>query len=181
MSRIGNVAIEVPKGVTVSITPTTVKAKGSKGELVLDYKGHVKVTEKEGKLYVARFNDERQSKAFHGLYHRLITNLLKGVTVGFSKDLELQGVGYKVAMKGKTLVMNLGYSHPVEVETPKGITISTPSPTQIKVEGIDKQQVGQVAAELRKWRAPEPYKGKGIRYVGEYVPRKAGKSGGKKK
>lgn len=181
MSRIGNVPIQMPKGVKLTITPTTVTAKGPKGELSLNYKGHVKVEEKEEKVYVSRFNDERESKAFHGLYHRLITNLLKGVTEGFVKDLEVQGVGYKVAMRGKTLVMSLGFSHPVEIDSPKGITITTPSPTLIKVEGSDKQQVGQVAAELRSHRPPEPYKGKGVRYVGEYVPRKAGKSGGKKK
>lgn len=180
MSRIGNIPIPVPSGVNVNSSGTEIKVKGPKGELGLDFQGRVEVKVENNEINVRRFDDSRQSRAFHGLYQRLITNLVLGVSEGFKKDLEVQGVGYRVQMQGKKLVMSLGYSHPVEIDPPAGITISTPTQTTISVEGADKQRVGQVAAELRSKRPPEPYKGKGVRYVGEYVPRKAGKSGGKK-
>lgn len=180
MSRIGNVPITVPSGVTVNLDDTGVKVKGPKGELGIEYHGRVEIKQENGEITVKRFKDDSQSKAFHGLYHRLITNMITGVTDGFKKELEVQGVGYRVQMQGKKLVMNLGFSHPVEIDPPKGITLSAPSQTEIAVEGADKQMVGQVAAQLRKYRPPEPYKGKGVRYKGEYIVRKAGKSGGKK-
>ena len=180
MSRIGNNPISLPSGVNVNTSGTEITVKGPKGELGLDFQGRVEVKVEDNEIHVRRFDDSKKSRAFHGTYQRLITNLVLGVSEGFKKELEVQGVGYRVQMKGKTLVMNLGYSHPVEVNPPAGITLSTPTPTTVAVEGYDKQQVGQLAAELRAKRPPEPYKGKGVRYLGEYVPRKAGKASGKK-
>jgi len=189
MSRISNVPITVPKGVTVTVGDTDVKVKGPKGELAIEYHGRVTIEQKDGEISVsanpADLNEDgkpkdSQTKANLGLYYRLVLNMIIGVTEGFKKELEVQGVGYRAQMKGKKLVLNLGFSHPVEMDPPAGITFSAPSQTEIAVEGADKQMVGQLAAQIRKYRVPEPYKGKGVRYKGEYIVRKAGKSGGKK-
>ena len=180
MSRIGKIPIAIPKGVDVKMGPgPLVSVKGPKGTSTLDYRDHVVVKNEEGALHVARKSDERQDRAYHGLYQRLVVNLVKGVTVGFQKDLELIGVGYRAAMDGKTLVLNLGFSHDIRYQADEGITLATPKPTQIIISGVDKQKVGQVAANIRAYRPPEPYKGKGIRYAGEHVRRKVGKAGAK--
>lgn len=176
MSRIGKLPIAVPKGVTVTIKGTEVQVKGPKGTLSVPHLGRVAVKQEGEQLTVARYDDSRQSKAYHGLYQRLISNSIKGVTDGFSKELEIQGVGYRAAMTGKDLNMSLGYSHPVIYKAPEGITFSVPKQTTVIISGTDKQAVGQVAAEIRELRPVEPYKGKGVRYLGERVIRKAGKS-----
>lgn len=176
MSRIGKLPIPLPDKVTVTITETSVTVKGPKGELKVDHHARVSVTKEGNDLLVQRFDDSRQSRAFHGLYQRLINNCVIGVTQGFRKELEIQGVGYRAAVQGKDLNLSLGFSHPMVITPPSGITFATPKPTTIVVEGIDKQVVGQAAAEIRKVRPVEPYKGKGVRYSGERVLRKAGKS-----
>ncbi len=176
MSRIGKLPIAVPSGVTVTINGTEVKVKGPKGELSVDHEGRVEVTQEDGQLTVKRPDDARQSRMFHGLYQRLIRNCVIGVTEGFKKELEIQGVGFRAELKGKALKLSLGFSHPLEIQPPEGITFVVPDQTHVTVEGIDKQKVGQVAANVRRWRPVEPYKGKGVRYVGERVIRKAGKS-----
>lgn len=176
MSRIGKLPIPVPAGVEVTIKGTVVSVKGPKGTLSVDTKGHVDVQKEEGILVVRRFDDSRQSRAFHGLYQRLISNCVTGVNDGFRRELEIQGVGFRAAMTGKDLNLSLGFSHPVVVSPPEGITFTVPKATSVIVEGIDKQVVGQVASEIRKLRPVEPYKGKGVRYLGERVIRKAGKS-----
>lgn len=177
MSRIGKQPIPVPSGVTVTVDGDTVKVKGPKGELTQAIRPEVTVAVEDGQVVVTRVNDSKANRALHGLTRSLVANMVEGVTDGFRKTLEMVGVGYRAEKKGKTLVINAGYSHPVQYPEPEGLTLSTPAPTQIVVEGIDKQQVGQVAAEIRAVRPPEPYKGKGIRYQGEYVRRKAGKAG----
>lgn len=177
MSRIGNKPVEIPEGVTVSVDKHVVTVKGPKGELTMDYKAPIEVKVEENKVIVSRPNDSKINKAMHGLYRSLIDNLVVGVTEGYSKDLEIKGIGYRAQMKGNDLEMSLGYSHPIVVPAPEGISISVADSTKIKVEGIDKQLVGQVAAVIKSKRKVEPYKGKGIRYVGEHVRRKAGKAG----
>ena len=177
MSRIGKIPIAVPKGVDCKIEQSLVSIKGPKGLLQVDTQGRVGLDLSDGQLTLARPNDDKQNKAFHGLYQRLISNMVIGVTEGFMKDLEIQGVGYRAQMEGKTLVCQLGHSHPIRFESPEGITIECPDQTHVKISGYDKQAVGQFAADIRKWRKPEPYKGKGIRYRGEYVRRKVGKAG----
>ena len=177
MSRIGKIPIALPSGVQVTHTGSVISVKGPKGALSLDYRDHVVVKNEDGALHVARKSDEQQDRAYHGLYQRMLTNLVHGVTAGFQKDLELVGVGYRGAMDGTTLVLALGYSHEIRYVPEEGITIATPKPTQIVVAGVDKQRVGQVAAIIRGFRPPEPYKGKGIRYVGEHIRRKVGKAG----
>ncbi|MDK2973229.1 MAG: large subunit ribosomal protein [Candidatus Sumerlaeota bacterium] len=179
MSRIGKLPIAVPKGVDIKVDKAVVNVKGPKGTLSVDTLGRVDVKVEDGNILVARYSDDRQSRAFHGLYQRLISNCVKGVSEGFKKELEIQGVGYRAAVQGKKLVLSLGYSHPIEVDPPAGVTFSSPKQTEIVIEGADKQVVGQVAANIRGYRPPEPYKGKGVRYKGEYVRRKVGKSGGK--
>jgi large subunit ribosomal protein L6 len=179
MSRIGKKPIPLPKGVDFSINGNTVKVKGPKGELMHTFTPSMKVRVENDEILVERPNDDKNERALHGLTRALINNMVQGVTEGFKKTLEIVGVGYKAEKKGKTLVVTVGYSHPVEYAEPAGITLTTPAPTVIVVEGIDKQKVGQVAAELRQFRKPEPYKGKGIRYQGEQVRRKAGKTAGK--
>jgi large subunit ribosomal protein L6 len=164
--------------VDVKIGPgPLVAVKGPKGSTSLDYRGHVEITQDGAALHVARKSDEGQDRAYHGLYQRLLGNMVKGVTKGFQRELELVGVGYRAAMDGATLVLALGYSHEIRFQPEAGITIASPKPTQIVVTGIDKQRVGQVAANIRALRPPEPYKGKGIRYAGEHVRRKVGKTG----
>ena len=177
MSRIGKMPIAVPAGVDVTIDGTTVTAKGPKGELTRTFQPMMTITREGDEIIVTRPDDSREAKAFHGLTRTLIHNMVEGVSTGFTKKLQLVGVGYRAALKGKDLEMQLGYSHPVLVEAPEGITFEVPSQTEIIVTGPSKEQVGQVAANIRKWRKPEPYKGKGIRYEGEHVRRKVGKAG----
>ena len=176
MSRIGKSPILVPAGVDVAISGSNVTVKGPKGTLVRDLPGAVTVRQDGDTLLVERPDDERQSKAMHGLVRSLVNNMVVGVSQEFSKELEIIGTGYRAALQGSTLDLSLGFSHPVKVDAPSGITFEVPSPTRIVVRGIDKEQVGQVAADIRALRKPEPYKGKGVRYLGEYVARKAGKT-----
>jgi large subunit ribosomal protein L6 len=177
MSRIGNAPVELPKGVEATVDGGAVRVKGPKGELTYETRPEVTVKVEDGQVMVSRSSDVKQVRAYHGLTRALIANMVHGVSEGYRKALEIVGVGYRADMRGEDLVLNVGYSHEVTYPAPEGITLSTPSQTQIVVEGIDKQQVGQVAAELRAVRPPEPYKGKGIRYEGEHIRRKAGKTG----
>lgn len=177
MSRIGRQPVAVPAGVDVSITAEQVVVKGPQGTLTMQRRGDIDVQKEESSVVVSRSNDERQNRAMHGLVRSLINNMVIGVTQGFVKELEIVGVGYRAQAKGpKAIELALGFSHPVNVEAPEGITFEVPAPTRIIVKGIDKELVGQVAANIRKIRKPEPYKGKGVRYLGEYVARKAGKA-----
>ena len=175
MSRIGRQPIAVPDGVDVQISAGNVTVKGPKGELQQAVDGDMKVELAEGALTVARPTDRGEHRALHGLTRSLLANMVQGVTEGYEKRLEIQGVGYRAALKGKKLELALGYSHPVAIEAPEGIDFEVPQPTEIIIKGIDKQLVGQVAADIRKRRPPEPYKGKGIRYKDEQVLRKVGK------
>jgi len=175
MSRIGRKPVPVPEAVTVEIAPGNIAVKGPKGELNQTYSQDMTVEQGEGVLTVARPTDRGEHRALHGLTRSLIANMVEGVTAGFEKRLEIQGVGYRAALKGKNLELALGFSHPVVIEAPDGIEFEVPQPTEITVRGIDKQLVGQVAADIRKRRPPEPYKGKGIRYRDEQVLRKVGK------
>ncbi|MFN2615543.1 MAG: 50S ribosomal protein L6 [Thermoleophilaceae bacterium] len=175
MSRIGKQPVPVPDGVEVSIEPEGVTVKGPKGELRERVAREIDVAQEDGELVVRRPSDRGQHRALHGLTRSLIANMVQGVTEGFEKRLELQGVGYRAQLQGRKLTLSVGYSHPVEIEAPEGIDFEVPAPTQIVVRGISKQAVGEVAASIRKRRPPEPYKGKGIRYQGEYVARKVGK------
>ncbi len=175
MSRIGRKPIAVPEAVTVEVAPGRVAVKGPKGELSQELSSAMTVAQENGTITVARPTDRGEHRALHGLTRSLIANMVEGVTEGFEKRLEIQGVGYRAALKGKNLELALGYSHPVSVEAPEGIDFEVPQPTEIVVRGIDKQLVGQVAADIRKRRPPEPYKGKGIRYRDEHVLRKVGK------
>jgi large subunit ribosomal protein L6 len=177
MSRIGRAPIIVPSGVDVALEGRRVTVKGPKGTLDRVLPPDITVRQDDGTLYVERPDDERQHRALHGLTRTLVNNMVVGVTDGFQKDLEIVGVGYRAAAQGPTtLELALGFSHPVRVEAPEGITFEVPTPTRITVRGIDKEAVGQVAANIRKLRKPEPYKGKGVRYAGEVVRRKAGKA-----
>ena len=178
MSRIGKNPIEIPQGVEVKIDGTTVTVKGPKGTLTQTFLDVVTIKQEENKIVVTRKDDS--VKNIHGLTRTLVANMVKGVTEGFTKELEIGGVGYKAQKQGKKVILTLGFSHPVEVEEPEGITIDVPTPTSIIVKGIDKQLVGQVATDIRKYRQPEPYKGKGIKYAGERIRRKEGKAGAKK-
>jgi large subunit ribosomal protein L6 len=175
MSRIGRKPITVPDGVDVQLAPGHVSVKGPKGELGQDISADMKVEREDGTVIVQRPTDRGEHRALHGLTRSLIANMVEGVTDGFEKRLEIQGVGYRASLRGRSLELLLGFSHPVSVEAPEGIEFEVPQPTEIVVRGIDKQLVGQIAADIRKRRPPEPYKGKGIRYRGEHVPRKVGK------
>lgn len=177
MSRVGNKPVDVPSGVDVKVDGSAVTVKGSKGELNRMFHERIGFDVDEGVVTVTRPDDTRESRALHGLSRALLHNMVVGVSDGFRKELEIQGVGYRATLKGKDIELLVGFSHPVTVEAPEGITFEVPEQTKIIVSGIDKEQVGQVAADIRKVRPPEPYKGKGIRYVGEYVRRKAGKAG----
>lgn len=177
MSRIGKMPITVPAGVEVTIDGSTVTVKGPKGELSRTFQPILTIAQEENVITVTRPDDTRTAKSLHGLTRTLIANMVEGVSAGYTKKLQLVGVGYRAALKGKDLELQLGYSHPVVVEAPEGITFEVPSQTEIVVAGPSKEQVGQVAANIRKWRKPEPYKGKGIRYEGERVRRKVGKAG----
>ena len=181
MSRIGRMPIAIPAGVDVKIDGTTVTVKGAKATLTRDIHPNMIVKVENGEMIVSRPNDEKQNRALHGLTRSLLNNMVVGVTEGYKKELDVQGVGYRVAKQGKDLVMNLGYSHQITMSEIDGISIEVPNPNKIIISGPDKQKVGQFAAEVREKRPPEPYKGKGIRYVDEYVRRKEGKTGAKKK
>jgi large subunit ribosomal protein L6 len=175
MSRIGKQPIPVPDGVEISIEPDVVKVKGPMGELEERVSRDIAVAQENGEIVVTRPTNRGEHRALHGLTRSLIFNMVEGVTNGYEKRLEIQGVGYRAQLQGRKLVLALGYSHPVELEAPEGIDFEVPIPTRIVVRGISKQAVGEVAANIRKRRPPEPYKGKGIRYEGEYVARKVGK------
>ncbi len=175
MSRIGRQPIAVPDGVDVQVSSGQVIVKGPKGELHQDFANDMKVELAEGTLTVERPTNRGEHRALHGLTRSLIANMVQGVTEGYEKRLEIQGVGYRAQLRGNSLELSLGFSHPVSVEAPEGIEFEVPQPTEIVVRGIDKQQVGQIAADIRKQRPPEPYKGKGVRYAGEQVARKVGK------
>jgi large subunit ribosomal protein L6 len=177
MSRIGKKPIAIPGGVTVTINGQDITVKGPKGELSFNFRPEITVAVEGSEIIVTRANDQKESRALHGLTRSIVSNMVEGVTNGFKKELEVNGVGYRVAKQGKDLVMNLGYSHQVVMPEIPGITIEVPNPNLIVISGADKQAVGQFAAEVREKRPPEPYKGKGIRYVGEYVRRKEGKAG----
>ncbi len=175
MSRIGNRKLVVPEGVTITVENNQVTVKGPKGELSLEIRENITVQVEDSAVVVTRANEEKTTKAMHGTTNANIKNMIEGVTHGFKKGLEIIGVGYRFTMKGNTLVINAGYSHPVELEVPAGLTVEAISNTEISVSGIDKVKVGEFAANIRKVRQPEPYKGKGIRYKDEHVQRKEGK------
>ena len=178
MSRIGKAPIPVPTGVDVTISDRHIAVKGPKGALERDIPGAITVRRDGEALVVERPDDERENRAMHGLVRSLVSNMVVGVTQGFSKELEIVGVGYRATARGPGAIeLALGFSHSVNVQAPDGITFEVPAPNRIVVSGIDKESVGQVAADIRAWRKPEPYKGKGVRYAGEYVRRKAGKAG----
>ena len=178
MSRIGKSPINVPSGVDVTISGRQISVKGPKGTLEREIPGEITVRQDGETLVVERPDDERESRAMHGLVRSLVNNMVLGVTDGFTKELEIIGVGYRAAAQGPTtLDLALGFSHPVKIQAPDGITFEVPAPNRIAVKGSDKELVGQVAADIRKLRKPEPYKGKGVRYLGEHVARKAGKAG----
>lgn len=179
MSRIGKKPISLPKDVKFSVEGNVITVKGSKGSLSQQLPADISITQEGDQLIVARPSDDKQTRAFHGLSRALIANMVEGVTNGFEKKLELVGVGYRAQMQGKKLVINIGFSHPIEVEPPEGIEFEVPAVTKITVKGIDKQLVGNTAAHIRAIRKPEPYKGKGIKYENEVIRRKAGKSGAK--
>jgi large subunit ribosomal protein L6 len=179
MSRIGKKPIPVPKNVTVTIEGQRVKVKGPKGELERELHREMALSMENGEIVVGRPSDEPEHKSLHGLTRTLIANMVEGVTKGYQKQLEIVGVGYKAENRPYGLQMALGYSHPIEVRAPKGIKLTAPVPTSVIIDGADKEVVGQIAAEIRSLRPPEPYKGKGIKYAGEQIRRKAGKAGGK--
>lgn len=179
MSRIGKKPVPVPANVNVTVDGSTVTIKGPKGELRQTFSREMTIEQSDGELVVKRPSDAKRHRALHGLTRALLANMVEGVTGGYRRALEIVGVGYRAEKKGGTLVLTVGHSHPVNYAEPAGITLSSPGPTVVVVEGVDKQQVGQVAAEIRAVRPPEPYKGKGIRYQGEQVRRKAGKAGAK--
>jgi large subunit ribosomal protein L6 len=175
MSRIGKRPIELPTSVNVAISPGRVQVNGPLGELSQVVPGRMQIEQRDGEIVVTRPTERGEDRALHGLTRTLVANMVEGVTKGFEKKLEIQGVGYRATLRGETLELAVGYSHPVLIEPRQGVSFEVPVPTQIVVKGIDKQAVGQIAAEIRRVRPPEPYKGKGIRYEGEYVRRKVGK------
>ena len=178
MSRIGKMPIPVASGVDVKITGQDVVVKGPKGELRRTFHPLVKLERNDGKeLTVTRADDTQQARALHGLSRTLLANMVTGVTTGYHKDLEISGTGFRAVLQGKKLVLALGFSHPVEIEPPAGITFTVETPTKLRVSGVDKEVVGEVAANIRGWRVPDPYKAKGVKYAGEYIRRKAGKAG----
>ena len=180
MSRIGRMPIDVPAGVTVKLDGPVITVKGPKGELTRTLHQDMKVTIQDNVITVERPTEEKNHRALHGLTRALVANMVQGVTEGYKKELEIVGVGYRAQMKGAKLALTLGFSHPLELDPPAGISVECPSATQIVVSGINKEHVGEFAAKIRGYRLPEPYKGKGIRYAGEHVRRKAGKAGTKK-
>lgn len=181
MSRIGKLPIPVPQGVTITVDGPKVTVKGPKGELKRTIRAEISLKQEDGKLLVVRSSEDRLVRSLHGLTRTLVANMVKGVTEGFTRNLEIVGVGYRAAMEGKNLIMQLGYSHPVTIVPPPGLEITVTKNTQLSVQGIDKQAVGDLAALIRDKRPPEVYKGKGVKYQGEFVRRKAGKAAAKKK
>ena len=181
MSRIGKKVIAIPAGVTVTFENSVVTVKGPKGTLTREVKGNIDVKNEGAELHVVALDEGKETNARHGLYRALIADMVKGVSEGYVRGLEIKGVGWKAQMQGSKLVMNIGFSHPIEYTAPEGITLACPSPTEITVSGIDKVVVGQVAADLRAYRKPEPYHGYGVRYKGEHVEHKEGKTSGKGK
>jgi large subunit ribosomal protein L6 len=177
MSRIGKIPVRVPQGVKVSFTDGLINVEGPKGKLAQKYHNCISFEPKDGEIIVSRINEEKQTKAFHGLYRNLLNNMVTGVSAGFTKSLIITGVGYRAEVKGNALVMNLGYSMDIYVGIPKDLTVTAEASGKVTVSGIDKQKVGEFAAQVRKLRKPEPYKGKGIRYEDEQIRRKVGKSG----
>ncbi|MFY9488560.1 MAG: 50S ribosomal protein L6 [Solirubrobacterales bacterium] len=175
MSRIGNQPITVPSSVTVTINPGVVEVKGPKGELTQTHTEDIKLSQEGDVLTITRPSDTKEHKSQHGLVRALVANMVNNCANGYSKELQIQGVGYRAALKGKSIELSVGYSHTVIIDPPEGVTIEVPQPTQVIVSGADKQAVGEIAARIRKTRPPEPYKGKGIRYKDEYVQRKVGK------
>ena len=178
MSRVGKNPIEIPKGVTVNIDGNLIKVKGPKGELERELHPNIKLEADDTAIKVLRPDDTKQNKSLHGLSRALVQNLVTGVTESYKKTLDIIGVGYRAELKGKNLLLNIGYSHPIYLIPPEGITIETPTQTQIVISGIDKELVGLIAAKIRSFRKPEPYKGKGIKYSDEHIIRKAGKTAG---
>lgn len=181
MSRIGKLPIAVPQDVNVIIEGNVVTVKGPKGQMTKEFHKDMAITHEENNLIVRRPSDEKLHRSLHGLTRTLVSNMVEGVTKGFEKTLELVGVGYRAAKQGNKIVLTVGYSHPVEIEPNEGLDIEVPTPTKVIVKGMDKEQVGALAANIRKVREPEPYKGKGIKYEGEHIRRKVGKTGAKKK
>lgn len=179
MSRIGKLPIKIPQGVTVNINKNHVLVKGPKGQLSKDFLPEINIEQEDGQLVVTRNNDHRLHRAKHGLTRALLNNMVIGVSRGFRRELEIEGVGYRAAVEGKNLVLNVGYSHPVVIEPPEGVSFEVPDRAgrQLIVSGSDKEAIGEIAAQIRRTRPPEPYKGKGIRYAGEQIRRKAGKAG----
>ncbi len=175
MSRIGKVPVAIPAGVTAEIAGGVLSVKGPKGTLTLNLRDEISYTVEDGRILVRPANDTKAARAFWGMQRTLVSNLITGVTEGYTKVLEITGVGYRANAQGKNLKLQLGYSHDVDFAVPEGIEVKTPDNTTVEITGIDKQKVGQVAAEIRRWRKPEPYKGKGIKYRGEYIFRKEGK------
>ncbi len=181
MSRIGRMPITIPAGVTVTLEDHVITVKGPKGELTRELHSEMEIKIEGSEITVARPSDDKNHRSLHGLTRTLVANMVTGVTTGFAKNLEIQGVGYRAAMKGKQLALTLGFSHPLELDLPEGISVEVPAPNKIIISGANKEVVGEFAAKVRKYRKPEPYKGKGIRYEGEVVRRKAGKAGAKGK
>lgn len=177
MSRVGKAPIPIPGGVSVAIDGTTVRVKGPKGELSQTISPRISVMEKDNEVVLERDGEDKQAKSYHGLYRQLINNMVVGVSAGFSRNLVINGVGYRAELKDKVLTLNLGYSNPIDFAIPEGISVELDGPTKLRVSGIDRELVGKVASEIRGLRPPEPYKGKGVRYENEYVRRKVGKSG----
>ncbi len=181
MSRIGRMPVEIPAGVEVKLNGHDMTVKGPKGTLSATFHNNMSIVKEGNAIVVTRPDDQKLNRSLHGLTRALIANMVTGVSKGFEKNLEIIGVGFRAQKQGKKLVLTLGYSHPVEMEEPEGITIEVPAPDKISIKGVDKQLVGEVAAKIREKRPPEPYKGKGIKYVGEVIIRKEGKTGGKGK
>lgn len=181
MSRIGKLPIAIPQDVNVIIEGNVVTVKGPKGQMTKEFHKDMAITHEENNIIVRRPSDEKMHRSLHGLTRTLVSNMVEGVTKGFEKTLELVGVGYRAAKQGSKIVLTVGYSHPVEIEPNEGLDIEVPTPTKVIVKGMDKEQVGALAANIRKVREPEPYKGKGIKYEGEHIRRKVGKTGAKKK
>ena len=177
MSRIGRLPLKVPQGVDVKIDGSTVKIKGPKGELTQTFHPDVAVKREDGTIVVSRKDDEKSTRALHGLTRSLLANMVEGVTTGYSRDLEINGTGFRAVIQGKKLQLNLGFSHPIEINPPAGITFAAETPQKLKVSGIDKQAVGEMAAKIRGLRVPDPYKHKGVKYAGEILRKKAGKAG----
>ena len=177
MSRIGRLPLKVPQGVDVKIDGRTVKMKGPKGELTQTFHPDVSVKREDGTIVVSRKDDEKATRALHGLTRSLLANMVEGVTTGYSRDLEINGTGFRAVIQGKKLTLNLGFSHPIEINPPAGITFASETPQKLKISGIDKQAVGEMAAKIRGLRVPDPYKHKGVKYAGEILRKKAGKAG----